>query len=64
MTKRINTPIINIQPDIEKVFVNIFMQQILGNVSEAVWLEIEVLQLAEAVERSFADLLQLVVVQR
>ena len=50
-------------PDIKQVFVNIFVQQILRNFCQSVGLQIEVLQLAQTVQRCFADHLQLVVVQ-
>ena len=51
-------------PDIEQILVDVLVEQILRNVGERVGLEVEVLQLSEAVESSLANFVNLVVVQR
>ena len=51
-------------PDVEQILVDVLVEQILRNVGERVGLEVEVLQLSEAVESSLANFVNLVVVQR
>ena len=51
-------------PDVEQILVDVLVEQILRNVGERVGLEVEVLQLSEAVEGRLANLVNLVVVQR
>ena len=51
-------------PDVEQILVDVLVEQILRNVGERVGLEVEVLQLSEAVESRLANLVNLVVVQR
>jgi len=43
--------------------VHVLVEQVLGNVGERVGLEVEVLELPEAVESRLADLVNLIVVQ-
>lgn len=45
------------QPDVVQIFVNVFVEKILWDVTDAVGLEVHVLQLAEAVQRSLAYVL-------